>query len=89
MDFGPNIVAHVWSFADPNKDIPYRIARQGSSKKDGGKGFKWSCTCPSFVNRGGRTCKHLITMRQGVKDNTILSNTHYQISDYGLEVLKC
>ena len=71
MWLGDNVVCHVWSFLDDSKDIPYSIFRFGKSKKERGTGYKWECSCPSFKFRGGKTCKHLITMRQEVKDKTI------------------
>ncbi|CAB4196737.1 Zinc finger, SWIM-type [uncultured Caudovirales phage] len=87
MWLGDNVVCHVWSFLDDSKDIPYSIFRFGKSKKERGTGYKWECSCPSFKFRGGKTCKHLITMRQEVKDKTILSDKRYVISDFGMIVL--
>jgi len=87
MWLGDNVVCHVWSFLDDSKDIPYSISRFGKSKKDYGTGYKWECSCPSFKFRGSKTCKHLITMRQKVKDKTILSDKRYVISDFGMIVL--
>ncbi len=81
-------VALVWSFSNQHKDIPYRISRLGRSKKDGGSGIRWNCNCPSFSYRGGKTCKHLVLLKQQVKNGEILSDNRFSITEYGLEILK-
>lgn len=83
-----NVVAVVWSFKDPNKEIPYHITCSGKTKGQGGNGRKWECNCPSFTKRGGKTCKHLITMRQESKSGSLLADKRYQLTQYGLEILK-
>ena len=88
MWLGDNVVCHVWSFLDDSKDIPYSISRLGKSKKERGTGYKWQCSCPSFKFRGGKTCKHLITMREKVKDKSILNDKRFIISDFGMIALK-
>lgn len=80
-------VALVWSFTNDSLDIPYRITRLGKSKKDGGKGVKWQCNCPSFVHRGSKTCKHLISFRQSLKDKNILSDKRFTLTDFGMELI--
>ena len=80
-------VALVWSFTNDNKDIPYRISRAGRSKKQGGNGVRWSCNCPSFSYRGGKTCKHLILMREQIKLKKIQFDSRFSITEYGMEVL--
>lgn len=86
--FGDNVVALVWSFKDKMKDDPYHICRYGSSKKEGGTGYKWTCSCASFIYGGSRTCKHLINLRKEARDGTLLSDDRYKISEYGMKVLK-
>jgi hypothetical protein len=80
-------VTLVWSFTNDNKDIPYRISRVGRSKKENGNGVRWTCNCPSFSYRGGKTCKHLILMRQQVKSGQILNDNRFSVTEYGMEVL--
>jgi len=81
-------IAIVWSFKNDLAEIPYKIISKGSTKKDGGKGIIWSCSCPHFVNRGKRTCKHLTTLKEKAKDGTILSDDRYQLTDIGKAILK-
>lgn len=81
-------VAMVWSFSNNTNDIPYRISCTGKTKGEGGNGRKWECNCPSFTNRGGKTCKHLITMRQESKSGAILADKRFQLTEYGLKILK-
>lgn len=81
-------ISLVWSFTNDHKDIPYRISRTGRSKKEGGSGVRWSCNCPSFSYRGGKTCKHLILMREQIKNGLILSDNRFAVTEYGMEVLK-
>lgn len=81
-------VAIVWSFSNDNLDIPYRISCTGQTKSEGGNGRQWKCNCPSFTKRGGKTCKHLITMRQESKSGAILADKRFQLTEYGLELLK-
>lgn len=89
MYLGENVVAQVWSFKNDMQEIPYLIMRVGSHKKQGGSGYKWSCSCPSFSYYGrGVTCKHLITLKAKAKDGTLLNDNHFIISDFGMEVLK-
>lgn len=83
-----NTIAIVWSFTNDNMDIPYRINCSGKTKADGGNGRKWECNCPSFTKRGGKTCKHLITMREEARSGAILADKRYQLTEYGLEILK-
>ena len=85
---GDNVVALVWSFSDPNNDIPYRISCLGSPKREGGDGRKWACTCAGFTKRGGKTCTHLRTMREESKSGAILADQRFQLTDYGLKILK-
>jgi hypothetical protein len=81
-------IAYVWSFSNKMQDIPYRIDRHGEPKVDGGRGVYWTCTCPAFVNRGGKTCKHLISLRSLSKDRAILNDDRFQITDIGKKILK-
>ena len=82
-------LAYVWSFRDTTDNtIPYRISRKGRPKREGGTGAKLLCTCPSFINRGKRTCKHIVLLRAGSKDKSILQDEHYQITDEGKVILK-
>lgn len=82
-------LAYVWSFnANSKSDIPYRIDRQGRSKREGGAGAKLRCTCPSFINQGHRTCKHITTLRTGIKDKSILQDDRYQLTDEGKIIFK-
>lgn len=72
-------IALVWSFSNDKKDIPYRISKLGRSRKEGGTGVKWSCNCPSFIHRGNKTCKHLIALRQSIKDKNIFSDKRFTV----------
>jgi hypothetical protein len=81
------LIAYVWSFRDAS-DIPYRIMRKGTPKREGGNGAKYSCNCPHFVNRGKTTCKHLKTLIDEAKTGALLHNSHYNLSDFGKKVLK-
>lgn len=84
MFYGPNVVAQVWSLTNKNQDIPYLIKREGKPKSQGGSGYKWSCTCPSYVYSRTRTCKHIIGFRK-IKLDSIPEN--YFISEFGMEIL--
>jgi hypothetical protein len=79
-------VALVWSFSNKNKDIPYRISRTGKSKKEGGRGVKWSCNCPSFIHRGSKTCKHLIYLKDKLKSGTAKYDEYITLTEYGLDL---
>jgi len=74
--FGENVVALVWSFSNSFSDIPYRI----SFIK------KFACSCPAFRFR--QTCKHISTLKDHLKNNSIHTDDKYSISDYGKEILK-
>jgi hypothetical protein len=41
-----------------------------------------------LVHRAQKTCKHLILLRQGTKDKSILLDNRFNITDFGLEILK-
>lgn len=71
-------VALVWSFKDQFKDDPY-IVRYVKNK--------WSCTCPHHTFRKA-TCKHILSLRSGSKDRSILNDDRFKITDYGRDVLK-
>lgn len=81
-------VALAWSFTNDLKDIPYTISRTGAPKSEGGKGTEWRCSCPAFVNRGGKTCKHLISLREGAKSGSILADKRFTLTEFGIKVLK-
>ena len=83
-----DIVALVWSLTNEFKDMPYSISRLGKSKKEGGNGVQWKCTCPSFIHRGSKTCKHLILLREGAKSGTILADKRFSLTEFGIQVLK-
>jgi hypothetical protein len=83
-----NVVALVWSLTNQWKEMPYTISRNGKNKKDGGSGVEWKCTCPSFIHRGQKTCKHLSLLKSGAKDGSILFDNRFNITDFGLEILK-
>lgn len=81
MDFGPKILAQVWSFSNQDKDIPYLI-----SYEQGKRSIKMMCNCPAYSFR--KKCKHIIGLKQGVETHTILLDKRYILSDIGMEVLK-
>lgn len=81
-------VALAWSFTNDFKDMPYTISRIGNPKSEGGKGTVWKCTCPAFANRGGKTCKHLITLREEAKSGSILADKRFTLTEFGIKVLK-
>lgn len=81
-------IALVWSLTNEFKDMPYSISRVGKSKKEGGTGVQWKCTCASFIHRGSKTCKHLIMLREGAKSGTILADSRFQITELGIKILK-
>ncbi len=62
--------------------------RRGKPKREGGDGAKYSCTCPAFVNRGRRTCKHLAALKEEAKNGSILSDRRFQVSTIGKVILK-
>ena len=73
---GDNVLALVWSFTDELQQIPYRIEYHSK---------KYSCTCPAFTHR--RNCKHLITFREGMRSGAIHTDSRYNLTDYGKEVI--
>lgn len=83
----PETVALAWSFSNKISDIPYVISRIGLPKSQGGKGTTWKCTCPSFTKRGGKTCKHLITLTEEAKSGAILADERFTLTEFGLKVL--
>lgn len=56
-------IASVFSFTGSNKlDIPYVVSKEGESKKDGGNGVVYTCTCPQYFFRCRKNktrCKHI------------------------------
>jgi hypothetical protein len=89
MYLGENVVAQVWSFKNDWQEVPYRIMRVGSHKKQGGGSYKWTCSCPAFSYRGrGVTCKHLISLKEKAKDGTLLYDNHFILSGFGKEIFK-
>jgi len=52
------LIAYVWSFREAS-DIPYRIMLRTYMDNNNREKRKWSCNCPSFVNRGRKVCKYL------------------------------
>ena len=81
------VVCFVWSFKNDDAVAPYRITRRGASKKDGGSGYQWLCSCPHFTNRH-QICKHLKTMREEAKNGIIFYDKRYSLTDFGKKVLK-
>lgn len=81
-------VAFVWSFSNTFNDNPYKISRVGSPKREGGKGTNWKCTCPSFVNRGGKTCKHLSEFKKQSSSGSILNDKRFSLTEFGIKILK-
>ena len=76
-------IAYVWSFReDADQDIPYRIDLWPGAKP------RMTCTCPSFVNRGRHTCKHLVTLREEARNGLLLFNQKFQVTDFGKTHLK-
>ncbi len=86
--YADNTVALVWSFSNSMKDIPYVISRFGTPKSKGGSGTYWKCNCPSFVNRGGKTCKHLTSLREVAKSGNLLKDDRFNVTEFGIKVLK-
>lgn len=82
------VIAIVWSLTNEFKDLPCSISRLGKSKKEGGNGVQWKCTWTSFIHRGGKTCKHLVMLRDGAKSGTILADSRFQLTEMGLKILK-
>ena len=80
-------IAHVWSFSNDMQDIPYIISRYGSPKFKGGSGYAWKCSCPSFTKRGGKTCKHLVLLREQAKSGVILADKRFNLTPLGIQVL--
>jgi hypothetical protein len=81
-----NIVATVWSFKNDFQKIPYKIYYTGTSKREGGAGQKFVCSCPHSAIRKA-ICKHVLSFKGAIKDKSILSDTRFNISDYGMSVL--
>lgn len=80
-------IAHVWSFSNDFQEVPYIISRHGSSKSNGGQGVIWKCSCPSFTKRGGKTCKHLILLKEQAKSGAILADRRFNLTEFGIKVL--
>jgi hypothetical protein len=81
------LIAYVWSFREAS-DIPYRIMLRTYMDNNNREKRKWSCNCPSFVNRGRKVCKHLTTLKEEAKDGTLLADRRFDVSDFGKKVLK-
>lgn len=81
MNFGPNILAQVWSFSNEDNNIPYLI-----SYEQGKRSIKMQCNCPAYSYR--KKCKHILGLKQGLEDGSILQNEKYNLSDIGMSVLK-
>lgn len=86
MNLGESVVARTWSWTNDDNDIPYFIKRYGRTKKNGGTGYKWSCSCPHHTNRHV-VCKHLKAFHDGVRTKSILADKRFEISDWGFEIL--
>ena len=86
MWLGDNIVAYAWSFNDPGNEIPYRISLTGSSKAEGGNGIRWSCTCPSYIRRGRKMCKHISILKDEAKSGVVLADKRFELSDLGKKI---
>ena len=83
-----DMVAQVWSFSNQHNDIPYYICRVKYSNKDESSRFRYTCSCPSFVNRGGKTSKHLQEMTKCVKDKSIINDRRFILTEFGIKILK-
>lgn len=79
---GDELLAHVWSFSSDLAEDPYMIVLKPGAKP------RKICTCPRFIYSGSKTCKHLATLRQKVKDGTILQDDRYKLTDFGKEYFK-
>lgn len=82
MNLPDRTIAYVWSFTDDMMTIPYRIElRPGAQPRK-------VCNCPAFSYSGGKTCKHIRTLREKVRDGTLLEDEHFQVTEYGKTILK-